>query len=237
MEDKFKGNYKKVNYADELKKASEIDGNKYIEQDKLIENLKWMENNCFEIYKKNNQKVEYVYYFEYKGGIHRVSAVTLKVNFANHSAWYQYSAGDKLYHILNNTNEKSLTELINSNEEIKINIDKWTCNFPSSEKQIRYVNMLLQENGYSFQIKNISSELSNIIISTIKANKKIKLIFNGKEFSKKDIKIDFENSTEEEINEYLDNLLRKNKNSKTEPETIDEIIKRLNSICPPEIKE
>jgi hypothetical protein len=196
-----------VNIPEEVEKVEVSNFSKYWKEE-LIDNLDYFRDIDATLYLPPESKVAFVYYFEYKGGVCKVSALTLKVFFLNKpgNKWIKYSKGEKLASILLDIENKVIQNEVSKGV---CKIDLTLCKSQSdriTEKQFFYATKLLEESGKSY----VPRELEVINKST--AHFLIEALLRGSivHFTD-DLNEEF---TEAEMDRYLDAVL-KNKEGKT----------------------
>lgn len=125
---------------------------------KLINNLKWLQENEVELFYRPGGSIEYVYLFEYKGSICKVSAMSLKVHFVGKGGreWTQFKRGDRLIEILKNSEVKEMREICNKRVhtfEIK---EAEVGERYITDAQFRYIDSLIEKNHYEFDVDNLT---------------------------------------------------------------------------------
>lgn len=178
----------KVNFNQEVKKAKKSTLNQN-DIKKTVEHLNWLKLIKAPIYIKNNVKVDFIYYFEYKGIVCRISALTLKIHFTGRSGkkWYNYSMDDKLKSVLLDLEEKEIKDKL-SNDVVLIDLRDVSDDYNEilSTAQFDYICALLnRKKEYSHiqcnELVSIKKSLASLLIQSLKSDKKIEFIQIKKE--------------------------------------------------------
>jgi hypothetical protein len=185
-----------VSYKKELEKARLIQqDDSFISRKNIIKHLNWLKKNNIKLYYRPEGKVDYVYLFEYKGGVCRFSAVTLKVHFTQRSGktWYQYKMSDQLLSLLEDREANEIRKEA-SNDIITIDLRDVAQNGMElcSQAQFDYVISLLNKFGYIFNKKVKVDELTSLkkksaalMIEVLRNGKQVEFIreeFMGEEY-------------------------------------------------------
>jgi hypothetical protein len=160
--------------------SAKLDSLKKANKTKLINNLKWLKENDIELFYRPGGSVDYVYIFEYKGSICKVSALTLKVHFVGKGGrdWNQYKKDEKLLRVLNNSEVKEMREICNK----RIHTFKIKEALPQeryiTDPQFNFISSLLQKNRYEIDedlLTTISIKDASLLIELLK--NEISIIF------------------------------------------------------------
>lgn len=194
-----------VNFEDEIALAGE-DGLSVYNREHLTDNLKYLREIGAPIFNHPDNKVKFVYYFEYKGGACKISALTFKVFFIGKpdKRWKQYSAGDRLEDVLFDRESKCMEEKLASKV---CKIDLITCNSLAdrvTEKQFYFAVSLLQKAGKSFMpraLELMTKQTAHLIIEALLRGNLVHFTDNiADEFSEEEMNIYLDAVTEGKVN-------------------------------------
>ena len=190
-----------VNFESEIALA-EGEGLGEVRKGYLIDNLEYFKHLDAPLYNHAENRVKFVYYFEYKGSLCKISALTLKVFFIGKSnkKWLKYKKGDKLEYILFDKASKAVEEVLSSDV---CKIELVTCTSQKdrlTERQFDFMLSLLRKSGKTFlpkALEMINKGTAHLLIEALLRGKVIHFT--------DDIQEEF---TEREMDIYLDAISR-----------------------------
>lgn len=168
----------------------------------LIDNLEYFKRLDAPLYNHAENKVKFVYYFEYKGSVCKISALTLKVFFIGKSnkKWLKYKKGDKLEYILFDKASRVVEEALSSNV---CKVELVTCTSQKdrlTERQFYFMLNLLRKSEKTYLPKTlevINKDTAHLLIEALLRGKVVHFTDNIQE-----------EFTEREMDLYLDAISR-----------------------------